>query len=45
MNKDTIKKVANVLGKILNISKSAVVVISAAKVLIEAIDDLTNKIK
>lgn len=45
MNKDAYKKVASALDKTSNVAKSAIVVISAAKVLVEAIADLTEKIK
>lgn len=45
MKKETLKNVASSLDKTTNVIKSAVVVIGATKVLVEAIADLADKIK
>ena len=44
MTKETLKKVASSLDKTTSLAKSLIVVISAAKVLVDAIADLVEKI-
>lgn len=45
MQKVTYKNVANALDKTASVAKSVIVVIGAAKALVDAIADLSNKIK